>query len=222
MPVLKHYWEPLPDLVARAESLADDVLCDSEGFARIVELGPGALPFSLATEFIGRFTDGYDRPCFQCDLSCEPLPYDYRSVDFIYSRHVLEDLANPAFCLKEIEQIASAGYLETPSAIAELCKGVDGCSVPGQSVPWRGYHHHRSIFWVEDDTLHGIAKYPIVEHLQIDNAQLESLLNAGPQHWNMTHSWQGPLKWKYHEHEIDYQIGTEYAQLLDRALEHSV
>lgn len=223
MPILKHYWTPQPNLVAHAEKLADDALTDGRGL--IVELGPGASPFSRATEFVGR-AQGFEPPNAYCsyhqlDLSRDELPWGDGEVDFLYTRHVLEDLDDPIWCLSEISRVAKAGYIETPSAIAELCRGVDAPLDSGPA-PWRGYHHHRSLFWLDRGLLNVAAKYPVVEHLSIDNSRLESLLNRGPELWNFWCAWHNaPLTYAHHCHEVNYTIGNDYSALMQTALEAS-
>lgn len=48
------------------------------------------------------------------------FPFKNKSFTFCTCRHVLEHVDNPDKFLKEIERIAKAGYIETPSEIAEL------------------------------------------------------------------------------------------------------
>lgn len=226
MPVCVHYWKPYRRAVEYAESLTGDIIDDTGGDCLIVELGPGARPFSLATEFVGRFDaqggKEYPGTFHQCDLSRESLPYDDDSVDFLYCRHTIEDLDDPAWCLSEIARVAKAGYIETPSPIAELAYGVDA-PTEGIVRPWRGYHHHRSIVWDSNGTLSVIAKWPFIEHLDSKEADEHwaELLNSSPLYWNTYFGWTGKLKWHYYQHEIDYEIGPAYGAVLDRALAES-
>jgi ubiquinone/menaquinone biosynthesis C-methylase UbiE len=50
------------------------------------------------------------------------LPYEDKEFDFVYCRHVLEDLIYPFRVIKEMQRVAKAGYIETPSPMAELKK----------------------------------------------------------------------------------------------------
>lgn len=218
MPVCTRYWKPYRRAVEYAERLADE--CPG----LIVELGPGARPFSRATEFVGRFENQfgveYNGKWHQCDLSRERLPYLNDSVDFLYARHVIEDLDDPAWCLSEIARVAKAGYIETPSPIAEMCRGVDVSHGDGRTPEWRGYHHHRSFVWDSNGTLSVIAKWPIVEHVPTGDGDeyWAGLLNEGPLYWNTYFAWTGELKWHYYQHELDYEIGKNYGSVLDVAI----
>ena len=216
MPVNVRYWTPWRPALEYAESLA-------KGF--VVELGPGARPFRPATEFVGRditqFKDGYPGKFTALCLSSDRLPWADQSVDFLYCRHTLEDLDNPALTLSEIRRVAKAGYIETPSPIAEMCRCPDAPLVSGKTPPWRGYHHHRSILWDDDGVLSVLAKYPLVEHVTLNEEALVEMLNAGPLYWNTYFSWAGPLEYRVHRHEVDYDIGFQYGELLDRAMQKS-
>lgn len=256
--IREHFWGPYPPALSRAEKLAAG--CKRTPGAIILELGPGAIPFSQATHFVDREGSApspaiealiaaenladdpasspaarYSAPRFSgLDLSHEALPFDDGEVDFLYARHVLEDLADPLNLLHEIARVAKAGYIETPSPVAELCRGVDG-----GSPPWRGYHHHRTICWVEDEpdntdaVLHLVAKYPIIEHLSLDTIEtwldagsgqempitLEYRLNEGPLNWNTYVFFDQGIDWKLHEHDVDMKVwdGT-YEKLLNRGV----
>lgn len=223
--ITNKYWGPNPAVLARAEELARKwkscaAAKERVGGPVVLELGPGAIPFSEATHFAGRPggpTDvraaaGDRRPFYDVDLSRDPLPFPAGSVDFLYARHVLEDLADPIHLLQEINRVARHGYLETPSPAAELTRGVDG----GGERPWRGYHHHRSICWIDFDELHLVAKYPIVEHLEMLPWYDEDL--ADPIQWNTHTFFSAPMKWKLHEHDVDFKVyDGSYERLLEKA-----
>ncbi|WP_448526992.1 methyltransferase domain-containing protein [Parathermosynechococcus lividus] len=146
----QHYWSPEPVILKIVKQKA-------ESAKTVVEIGPGVTPFELATEFI----DWLPNPSLAgfkvhaLDLNCESLPYADNSIDFIYCRHVVEDLYNPFWLCKEMSRVAKAGYIETPSPISECAKGVDG-----GSPPYRGYIHHHYLVWQEQSTLMFVPKYP--------------------------------------------------------------
>ena len=76
------HWRPQPESLAYVSSLI------AEG-AKVLEIGPGQIPFSKATHFID-MTPGENR--IRCDVQFEPLPFEDKSFDFIYTRHTIEDL----------------------------------------------------------------------------------------------------------------------------------
>ena len=222
MPVLTAHWSPHRPAVEYAESLAD-------GKALVVELGPGNRPFRPATDFVGRCVqtrDGsYKGRWHQLNLSNDSLPWGDGEVDFIYARHVIEDLDDAEWCLSEIRRVAKAGYIETPSPVAEMCRGVDAeRKLTGTRPPWRGYHHHRSFVWDAGGALHLVGKFPFVEHIDmgLHEESLCDLLNSGPLYWNTYFAWTGPLEYRVWRHEVDFDVGPAYGELLDRAVKCSV
>src|ERR1700733_6220826 len=94
----------------------------------------------------------------------DPLPFGDKAFDFAYCRHVLEDLYNPFLLCTEMARVAMAGYIQTPSPLAEVCRGVDG-----NSPSWRGYQHHRFLIWDRNGILCFLSKYPIIEYVQFAN-----------------------------------------------------
>ena len=73
----------------------------------------------------------------QADL-CDhkPWPIADKAFDFAICSHVLEDVRDPIWMCSEIQRIAKAGYIETPSRVVEQSKGVEN---PRHA----GYYHHR-------------------------------------------------------------------------------
>jgi hypothetical protein len=153
------YYGPNPKIIAHIEHICNDK-------TKVLELGPGLTPFSKATHFCGwdQGTQKIDSNQHTvCDFSIQKLPYADKEFDFIYCRHVLEDLYNPFLLVEEMSRVGKAGYIETPSPAAELCKNID-C---GDSyVPWRGYHHHNSFVWEHEGTLCFVKKFPIIEQVK--------------------------------------------------------
>src|SRR6056300_959718 len=135
--------------------------------AKVLEIGPGHSPFSKATNFCGWTTEEKER-----------LPYKDKEFDFVYCRHVIEDLWNPVNALKEISRITKAGYIETPSALCEMSKDVDG----GKNISYRVYNHHRYIVWNDNGVLNILPKFPLVEHISFKEEELQKLLE-NPFNW---------------------------------------
>lgn len=222
MPVNVDHWCPWRKAVEYAEQLAMDSLNDGKGI--VVELGPGNRPFSLSTDFVGRdptqSRDGYKGFFHQLNLSNDELPFDDGSVAFLYCRHTIEDLDDPEWCLSEIRRVAKAGYIETPSPICELTRGVDAeRASTGKRPPWRGYHHHRSIVWDSNGTLAVVGKFPFIECVDFGTQDevFSDLLNGGPLYWNTYFAWTGPLNYRIYRHEMDFEVGPTYGEVLDKA-----
>jgi len=156
------------------------------------------------------------RPFRKVDVNWGRLPYSDGQVDFLYSRHTLEDLDNPTHFCAEIKRVARAGYIETPSAAAEFCRGVDG-----GAPPYRGFYHHRCFVWQREGTLLLMPKLPIVEHIRIPPAEEQRLvdtLNDSPITWNNYHLWSGELRIAW------VRVGNqdEYAALVWQAVQESI
>jgi len=210
----KHHWSPYPPMQRAIESrISPDSL--------VVEIGPGYIPFSLASEFIDWQTSPslVGKKVHTLDLNQESLPYEDKSIDFIYCRHVLEDIYNPGWVCQEMSRVAKAGYIETPSPIAECCRGIDG----GESPFWRGYIHHRYLTWVENGNLLFLPKYPIIEYLDFGDMedQIIDLLNTSPMYWNTHFFWEGSINYSYLQHDDDFKVQIDYSEVIGRALETS-
>lgn len=69
---------------------------------------------------------------------CErrPWPFPDKAFDFAVCSHVLEDVRDPVWVCSELSRIARAGYVETPSRVAEQSRGVE-------SPRYAGFCHHR-------------------------------------------------------------------------------
>ncbi len=69
----------------------------------------------------------------------EPWPFEDKQFDFALCSHTLEDVRDPIWVCLELQRVAKAGYVETPSRLEEQTWGVHG--------PWVGWSHHR---WLVD------------------------------------------------------------------------
>jgi hypothetical protein len=98
--------------------------------ARVLEVGGGDSPsprsdflvdFALeARERWGGKIKRDDRPLVLA--RGEALPFRDKSFDYVIAFHVLEHSEHPAAFLSELERVASAGYIETPSFWSECVR----------------------------------------------------------------------------------------------------
>lgn len=202
-----HHWHPIPEVIR----------CLSDGIpdgATVLEIGPGLIPFLRATAFVD-FADVplARKPFYKVDLTSERLPFDDKSFDFVYCRHVLEDSWNPFAICAEMSRVGKRGYIETPSPFAELCRGVDG-----NAPPYRGYHHHRFIIWSDGSQLKFVSKYPLVEYLVAPDAKLASMLRNGPKYWNTYFPWEGSISVRHVQSPQDFNVGINYVDVLNGAI----
>lgn len=188
----RHY-TPNPTMQKKvAEQIADG--------AKVLEIGPGISPFSRATHFLGignnRQHYRQEIPYTTCDLNVmNKLPFADNEFDFVYCRHVLEDLSNPFIVCNEMSRVAKAGYIETPSPLVEVCRGVN-LKEDKNPAPWRGYHHHRYFVWSEKETLFFATKFPILEHHSFGNEDaFRKILTSNAFSWNNYFFWDGKINY---------------------------
>jgi Methyltransferase domain len=208
-----HHWHPAPPLWAW---LMDQI---APG-ARVLDVGAGYLPFPRADVLVDFVAPTNGKPAHEivlCDFGREPLPFADKSFDFVYCRQTLEDMGNPMHALAEIERVGKAGYIETPSPIAELCRGVDG-----GAPHWRGYNHHRWIAWVENRGLRLVSKYPLVEYLDLYMGNLAARLRQGPRYWATYYLWRDKIDVAMLNNPLDFAMPDGYAPVLARACQASV
>jgi hypothetical protein len=179
--VINKFWAPVKDITESVETF-----CLKNNYKNILEIGPGYVPFTLATKSIG-FNEKIS-DFIELDIDTNLLPYENNEIDFVYSRHVLEDIQNPDFALSEIFRVSKSGYIETPSPLIEITKGVDGSPL---SDKYCGYIHHRYIVWssIEKNEIYFLPKYScILDHmLNITHdikSHLYNLINNYPVYWN--------------------------------------
>ena len=207
----KKYWAPIEPLV---QWLAKKLPAE----AKVLEIGPGFVPFPKATMFVDykKLPNIPADKIVSVDLNNTALPFEDNSFDFVYCRHVIEDMYNPFLLCKEMERVGKAGYIETPSPMAEIGRGVDG-----NSPPFRGYHHHRNIVWVHEGELRIAAKYPIIEYLRFLEEEIVGWLKEGPKFWNTYYLWEDKIKTKHLQSGPDFEITRDYASILKNAMDQS-
>ncbi len=70
-----------------------------------------------------------------CDSS-KPFPFQDKEFDFVNCGHLLEDVRDPFFVIKEIQRVAKRGYLEVPTRFCEQLKWAEQRRICG-------FSHHR-------------------------------------------------------------------------------
>jgi len=184
----------------------------------ILEIGAGNCPFSLSTHFV----DCRDIPnVIKMDIDYDKIPFDNNYFNFIYSRHTLEDIQNPYLIFTEMCRVSPRGFIETPSPLVEITKGVDI-----SSLPYCGYIHHRYIVWssIESNILHFLPKYPIIEYINFNIKNHLHILNNYPLYWNNYYIWDENNKPNIiiYRNGINMDIKTDYTYLLEKAITESI
>lgn len=180
--VKNKYWSPNTTIIKIIENL-----CSTNNYVKNLEIGPGTVPFSLATDFIGCNENIVSY--IDIDIDKQLFPFENDTFNFVYCRHVLEDIQNPDFAIEEIFRMTKGGgYIETPSPLIESTKGVDGSVYSGS---YCGYIHHRYIVWsnIQKNEIYFLPKYSCIldNILNInDNSKafLYHLINNYPVYWN--------------------------------------
>ena len=206
----KKHWAPIQSVM---DYLTETVIPKD---ARVLEVGPGHAPFKRANVSVD-FVDVEGLPnLIKVDLATQPLPFADKEFDFVFCRHTLEDMYNPFPLCAEMSRVGKAGYVEMPSPIAELGRGVDG-----GSPPFRGYHHHRFIAWMFGKELRFISKYPFIEYLKFDEPAIDEMLRKDARYWNTYCLWQDKISVVHRQSPLDYNIPRDYALVLTEAMERS-
>jgi len=207
----KKFWAPAEPVV---QFLANRLPPE----AKVLEIGPGYTPFPRASTFVD-YKPLPNIPAdrmIKVDLASEPLPFSDKMFDFVYCRHVLEDMYDPFPLLREMERVAKAGYIETPSPIAEMGRGVDGAS-----PPFRGYHHHRFVIWAHEGQLRFVSKYPIIEYFRFSEEGIIGWLREGPKTWNTHYLWEDKINFQHQQNGPDFLLTRDYASILKNAMDQS-
>jgi len=188
--------------------------------SKVLELGPGHVSFPNATHFCGWDDEESKKlPNYKVvNFSEDTFPYEDKEFDFVYARHVLEDLRNPIHCIKEMSRIAKAGYVETPSPLIEMSRNADNYDNSEEGRKWRGYQHHYSFVW-NNGVLNFLHKYTIVEFIDINEDVLIKQLEQ-PIFWNTYYLWKDKIEYMLHEHPKDFlkPSNQSYPDLIVKAI----
>jgi hypothetical protein len=117
--------------MARADWVLDLMPYETRGLYGAVD--PGSERFSAETWVVRDI----------CDRG--PWPFTDGQFDFAVCSHTLEDVRDPIWVCEELNRVARAGYVETPSRLEEQSRGVAG--------PFVGWSHHH---WLVDETNEGL------------------------------------------------------------------
>ncbi len=178
---------------------------------KVLEVGPGLKPFPLATHYVDHRNRDNVKNLTVLDITRDKLPFLDNEFDLVYCRHVLEDIHNPDFVLKELFRVAKNGYIETPSPIAETTRRIDITN-----VNYRGYIHHRYLIWVNKDGINFLPKYPIIEYL--DDIRDCSDRLTDPYFWNTYFTWGecDDLNYRFLQ---DFDLNVDYSKIINKSLD---
>jgi hypothetical protein len=200
-------------------------------FDSIIEVGPGGPDryFEHASAFVDQnpafLSAMTGRTVHNVDIEQEKVPAEDNSYDFVYCRHVMEDLNDIVGGFKEVTRLAKFGYIETPSPMIELFK----LGSPSSQLNFLedvGFMHHRYLTWTDHrtNTLFAIPKYPRVNavYRHVDSIVFEKTLQLITEShiyfnnyymWNKSDSSRLPrIVLLKHERDFDLRDAISYFQ----------
>jgi ubiquinone/menaquinone biosynthesis C-methylase UbiE len=197
---MQKFYSPFTEIIAYCENQ-----CRTRNAKKILEIGPGNIKFKPATHTI----DWIEQSETNLNINLNEtavLPYADKEFDYVYCRHVLEDLTNPCFIFKEIIRISKAGWIETPSPLIEQTYEVD---LWDYTLNYKGYVHHKSLCWtttsIEGDVIFNVLdKFPIID-------QINEIRNDDIKHgvyWNSYFEWDesSKVQFKHHYHDQEWSF----------------
>jgi hypothetical protein len=192
--------------------------CKDQGYQDVLDIGPGCAPFPAATRGVGRDCTAPDLPITVHDLLTE-IPEGMVQADFVYCRHVVEDLYNPVPLLEALKK-CQTGYVETPSPVAELALGIDANNT---GLVWQGYRHHHWICWAVNGKppLYLIPKYVWTSNLF---SPVFYLLLENAIYWNTGLFWENnEFDYKILLNEVDFEVlRNDHLDVLQTAISANV
>ena len=136
----------------------DEVLAQIAPGDLVLDVGGWACPFNRANWVVdcepyetrgyyakvglpgscGGDRESFARETWVCRDICsrEAWPFPDKFFDFSVCSHTLEDVRDPLFVCSELIRVSKRGYIETPSRLAEMCRG-------WESDRTAGLNHHR-------------------------------------------------------------------------------
>lgn len=157
---------------------------------RILDVGAAASPWAIDwlthiadvftdPKYIEKFNDK-DIKVFRVNIE-DSLEWDEilkdvkknGKFDFVICSHTLEDLNNPSIACKMINKIGKAGFVSMPSKYAEqtVFEGKEG-------MQYKGYHHHRWIYSIKNDTLIGYPKMNFFDYIDMNGVDWNAAIHT--------------------------------------------
>jgi len=181
----------------------------------VVDVGGGHTPIARANKVIdrlsyqdyikaGRQKEGIGEEHFSesdwivMDFNyAKPLPFEDKSVDFVFCSGTLEDLGNPFWLCSEINRIGKRGYIEIPSRFVESLKGFEA-SKP-HNIYYAGYYHHRWLIELINNELVFTYKTPLLNlniHAYFTIEEIKDYLAHLRKYWSLAIYWKDHFKFK--------------------------
>lgn len=196
---------------------------------KILDIGPGRVPFKGSTHLIDICDWGIEYEVIKIDIDKDKIPFVDNYFDFVYCRHVLEDIQNPDFAYNEIVRVSKAFYIETPSPFTEISRGIDTeytFNLYNNNL-YRGYIHHKHVVNVNHNTneIIFLPKFPCIEYInfgEVENKIKENILK-NPIYWNSYYLCEDSkyaYNTKTYKHYVNFKLNEKdnYKNLLESQL----
>lgn len=182
----------------------------------VLDVGSGGGPNPRANVLCDKFINDpserggqnifHDRPFIVGDLL--RLPFKDHVFDFVICSHVLEHVDDPASAIKELQRVATRGYIETPSASWEKLTG---------------FPFHRWAVSAEGDELQFMEKETPLWDPELREwfAKMQEKLGISRKVWFKRRQlgvftallWEGEIKFVVHERKSGNSSGFHHAQV---------
>lgn len=184
--------------------------------ARVLEIGSGGRPHPQATVLLDRYLGDASeregrtlirdqRPFLVADG--EALPFADKSFDYCVCSHVLEHAFHPDRLLREMERVAHAGYIETPTELFDWM-----FSVPPYTVIHRWYVNLIGGELVlapksPETATHRFAH--LLDFLRREDPYLERWMEKHPQLFTTQYEWSGTIRFRLTDQPVSAGIRSD-------------
>lgn len=168
----------------------------------VLDVGGGSQPFSRANHIVdsvpyseknlisikGWSTIHFSRETWTTiDLSSQPLPFEDKSIDYVFCSHTLSRLRDPIFLCGEIARVGRRGFIDFPSKWIECQKNVDAGNL---SEYYSGYINHRWLIHTCGDHLVLTPKTPLASIASYEKPERVQKYMNSPRIWSSSFFWE--------------------------------
>ncbi|MGI8906088.1 MAG: class I SAM-dependent methyltransferase [Candidatus Sumerlaeaceae bacterium] len=184
--------------------------------SRVLEIGSGGRPHARSTVLLDRFLaddsqregrrlvrDG--RALVLADG--QALPFRDKAFDYCICMHVLEHVEDPPAMLREMERVARAGYIETPTELHDWLFAVPPyTTIHKWYVNANGGELELTLKRAELAE-HRFAH--LLDHLRREDAFLERWMEKRPGLFTTQFFWNGEIRWRMSDGSPYEQVTTD-------------